>query len=344
MKKRTPERHGNAVAHDATAALANDIRPGQSIELLKELHILTREGKLNQDSRRKLKQVYHLYQFIEKLLLELAPQPASQLLAEGGGTPALSPLEPDAASASQRWAGGQTPGITLADHGAGKSYLGFILYDLFFKSRESGHIYGIETRPELVQKSRELAARLGFDRMAFLNLTVAESALSDQLPERIDVVTALHACDTATDDAIAFGLQKQARFMVLVPCCQAEVARVLSQHKALSLQRTPLSELWRHPLHTREMGSQITNVLRCLYLEACGYQVTVTELVGWEHSMKNELIIARHTGQKKRAAAQRLRELLAQFGLNELLHTRFTSLPENATDFASLANDTGPAE
>jgi hypothetical protein len=200
------------------------------------------------------------------------------------------------------------------------------LYDLFFKSRASGHIYGIETRPELVQKSTELAARLGFARMSFLNLTVAQSAQSDLLPERIDVVTALHACDTATDDAIAFGLQKQARFMVLVPCCQAEVARVLSQHKALSLSRTPLSELWRHPIHTREMGSQITNVLRCLYLEACGYQVTVTELVGWEHSLKNELILARYTGQKKRAAAQRLRALLDEFGLAELIHARFAYL------------------
>ena len=87
--------------------------------------------------------------------------------------------------------------------------------------------------------------------------------------------------------------------MVLVPCCQAEVAGVLRKNKALALARTPLAELWRHPLHTREIGSQITNVLRCLYLEANGYQVTVTELVGWEHSMKNELIIARHTGQRK---------------------------------------------
>jgi hypothetical protein len=277
--------------------LAPEIRPGQSVELLKELHILTREGKLNQDSRRKLKQVYHLYQFIEKLLLELP--------AKSGG-------------------------LTLADHGAGKSYLGFILYDLFFKSQAEGHIYGVETRPELVQKSRELAARLGFERMAFLNLSVAESATAQELPARIDMVTALHACDTATDDAIAFGLQKNAKYMVLVPCCQAEVARCLSEHKALSLSRTPLAELWRHPLHTREMGSQITNVLRCLYLEACGYQVTVTELVGWEHSMKNELIIARHTGQRKRAAAERLRALLQEFGLSALLNTRFTLPADNA--------------
>lgn len=275
---------------DALLAGLPEIRPGQSLELLKELHILTREGRLNQDSRRKLKQVYHLFQFIEKLLLEL---PASDA------------------------------GITLADHGAGKSYLGFIIYDLFFKALASGHIYGIETRPELVQKSRELAARLGFTRMSFLNLSVAESAQSADLPDRIDVVTALHACDTATDDAIAFGLRKHAQFMVLVPCCQAEVASCLRQNKALALARTPLAELWRHPLHTRELGSQITNVLRCLYLEASGYQVTVTELVGWEHSLKNELIIARYTGHRSRSAAERLRAVLQEFGLTALLETRF---------------------
>jgi hypothetical protein len=280
--------------------LAAELRPGQSIELLKELHILTREGKLNQDSRRKLKQVYHLFQFIEKLLDELQTEKQ------------------------------QT--FSLADHGAGKSYLGFILYDLYFKVHAAGHIYGIETRAELVDKSAQLAARLGFDRMSFLNLTVAESGQSSELPDRVDVVTALHACDTATDDAITFGLQKRARAMVLVPCCQAEVARHLNQCKALSLSRTPLAELWRHPLHTREIGSQITNVLRCLYLEACGYHVTVTELVGWEHSMKNELILARYTGQKKRSAAQRLRAILQEFGIESLLDTRFTRLPDNQAD------------
>ncbi len=319
MTRKTVTNHKAKPAKaEVPQVLVDDLRPGQSIELLKELHILTRDGKLNQDSRRKLKQVYHLYQFIEKLLLELVSEEDKKLSNGSLNSPTQS--------------GQKNRGITLADHGAGKSYLGFILYDLFFKDRSSGQLFGIETRSELVEKSHALAARLGFTRMAFLNLTVAESAQSGQLPERIDVVTALHACDTATDDAISFGLQKKARFMVLVPCCQAEVARVLSQHKALSLARTPLSELWRHPLHTREMGSQITNVLRCLYLEACGYQVTVTELVGWEHSMKNELIIARYTGQKKRAAAERLRALLDEFGLNDLLHTRFTSLSDNPSE------------
>jgi hypothetical protein len=163
--------------------------------------------------------------------------------------------------------------------------------------------------------------------MRFLPISAADAADVRELPAAIDMVTALHACDTATDDAIAFGLRKQARFLVLVPCCQAEVAATLRQTKALSLARTPLAELWRHPLHTREMGSQLTNVLRCLYLEANGYQVTVTELVGWEHSMKNELILARRTGQRKRSAAQRLRALLAEFGLESLEPVRYPGLP-----------------
>ncbi|MCX7178176.1 MAG: SAM-dependent methyltransferase, partial [Proteobacteria bacterium] len=113
-----------------------EIKPGQSIELLKELHILTRDGKMNQDSRRKLKQIYHLHQFIEPLLKEVQSTQAS---------------------------------INLVDHGAGKSYLGFILYDLFFKQLDSAHhIYGIETRDELVNKSVDLAKKLGFTGMSFL--------------------------------------------------------------------------------------------------------------------------------------------------------------------------------
>jgi len=267
----------------------HDIRPGQSIELLKALHILTRDGKMNQDSRRKLKQVYHLFQFIEPLLKDVQQERGA---------------------------------VTLADHGAGKSYLGFILYDLFFKEQKDAvgngsHIYGIETREELVKSSEDLAKRLGFGGMSFLNLSVAESITSSRLPGTIDVVTALHACNTATDDAIHFALEKKAKYIVVVPCCQAEVASVLRKNKGKALA-DPLAEIWRHPLHTREFGSQITNVLRCLQLEAHGYQVSVTELVGWEHSMKNELIVAQFKDLPTRKPAERLTEMLERIGLQEL--------------------------
>lgn len=291
MKKKAPPLGTSAGVPSVAEQLG--LAAGQSLELLQELHILTREGRLNQDSRRKLKQVQHLFQFIAPLLQELC-------------------------------ADGHAP--RLADHGAGKSYLGFILYDLFFKALGRGEIYGIEWREDLVQRSRDLAQRLGFTRMHFFAMSVAESAAQHNLPDCFDLVTALHACDSATDDAIAFALKKHARAIVLVPCCQAELAARLRQNKALHLARTPLAELWRHPLHTRELGSHLTNVLRCLYLEACGYQVSVTELVGWEHSMKNELILARYHGQKKHSAAQRLRDLLAEFGLESLMGVRFSQL------------------
>ncbi len=264
--------------------LADVLRPGQSVELLKELHILTRDGRLNQDSRRKLKQVHHLCHFIEPLIDEVL---------------------------------GRRDTLTLVDHGAGKSYLGFILYDLFLKARPA-HIHGIERRDDLVDRARALAARLGFVRMSFLNATVAESIQSDALPETIDIVTALHACDTATDDAIRFALARRAHHIVLVPCCQAEVAAVLRRRKNAAFGMTALSEIWRHPIHTREFGSLLTNVLRCLQLESHGYRLSVTELVGWEHSLKNELIIATRTGARHRSARERLQQILRELELQEL--------------------------
>ncbi len=266
-----------------------EIRPNQSIDLLKALHILTRDGKLNQDSRRKLKQVYHLVNFIEPLFNEVLAKNANPV---------------------------------LVDHGAGKSYLGFILYDLLLKQLNAGEVIGIETRADLVERSRTLATELGFARMCFEHLTVEESTVSTIIPARVDIVTVLHACNTATDDAIQFGLKKHAQYMVLVPCCQAEVAEVLRRHKNESFGKTPLSEIWRHPIHTREFGSQITNVLRCLQLESAGYSLTVTELVGWEHSMKNELIIAKYTGQPRKNAQARLDAILQELNL-EALKPRF---------------------
>lgn len=262
-----------------------EMRDGQSIELLKELHILTRDGKINQDSRRKLKQVYHLYNFIEPLLKDLKESGAN---------------------------------LNLVDHGAGKSYLGFIIYDLFYKDLPAtGHVYAIETRDELIKKSRDLQQRLKFKNMTFVNASVAESIQSDKLPTQVDIVTALHACDTATDDAIDFALAKNAKHIVLVPCCQAEVAKALREGKKQQLAN-PLTEIWRHPIHTREFGSHLTNVLRALRLEAHGYQVTVTELIGLEHSMKNELIVATKKEGPRRRHAERLNWIIQEMGLENL--------------------------
>jgi hypothetical protein len=250
----------------------NDIAalwPGQSKDLLKSLHILTPQGTLNQDSRRKLKQVQHLVQLI---------------------TPHLEGL------------------TSLADLGAGKSYLGLMLYDLFLRERPDMRLYAVEQRKELVDATKLIASRSKFDRVSFVASSILDAATSTELPESIDAVTALHACDTATDEAIAFALKKNAKFIALVPCCQAEVARLLD-----SVPARELDNLWRHGIHRREFGSHLTNVIRALYLESLGYKVRVTELIGWEHSMKNELILAEKIQRGNKAARRQLDTLLEKF-------------------------------
>ncbi len=287
---------------------SDDVIQGHSIDLLKALHILTRDGKINQDSRRKLKQVTHLFRFIEPMLKELAQS---------------------------------HPAFRIVDMGAGKSYLGFILMDLFLRDHApEACVIGIDTRQDLVDRSEALAKAMNLKGMAFLNLSAGDALISPSLPSHVDMVTALHACNTATDDAIRFGLQKHARYLVLVPCCQAEVAanlrRLKSQHK-----QDPLSEIWRHPLHTREFGSQLTNALRCLQLEAHGYQVTVTELVGWEHSMKNELILAERKGPPQKRSALRLLEILDRLGLDALRERFF--VPAQFTSGAAPSSTGAPS-
>jgi len=240
---------------------ASDLWPGQSVALLKALHILTHNGGLNADSRRKLKQVQHLAQLI---------RPAIDAMLKEKDQP------------------------VLADLGAGKSYLGLILYDLYFAPAGRGQVIAVETRPELIAASQKVASESGFDRIRFVEGRIADAEVGP-----VDIVTALHACDTATDEAILFALKHEAKFVALVPCCQAELARGLDDIKG------PLAQLWRHPIQRREFGAHLTNVLRGLYLEAHGYKVRVTEFTGFEHTQKNEMLFAeRHQRSNPRAKAE----------------------------------------
>jgi Methyltransferase domain len=257
--------------------------PEKSVPLLKALHILTREGTLNADSRRKLTQVLHLTQLL---------RPALETLLKEPNEPAL------------------------ADLGAGKSYLGFILYDLVIGPAGRGSVVGVETREKLVESSRALAAQSGFERMQFIVAPIADAILPGG---HADMVTALHACDTATDDAIRFALRHEAKTIALVPCCQAEVARLLESESG------PLRQLWRHPIQRREFGAHVTNVIRGLVLEAHGYKVRVTELTGLEHSMKNELILAERHQRSNAQARGELDRLIDHLGVKPALLDTMTS-------------------
>jgi hypothetical protein len=252
---------------------------GQSPALLKELHLLTRDGNLNADALRKLKQVNHLVGLLQ---------------------PALDDL----------WE--RHPQPSVVDAASGNAYLAFILYELFFKPSDKGELTCIESRPELTARSQERAKSLGYDRMKFVTAKLDDPA---GWPSRVHLVTALHACDTATDDALAAAIRAGADHVAVVPCCQAEVAQQLKERKGGELAQA----LAAHPWHRREFGSHLTNVIRALALEASGYQVTVTELTGFEHSLKNELILGRRVHRESRPAKERLDRLLADTGVQPKL-------------------------
>lgn len=223
------------------------------------------------------------------------------------------------------------PSPVVVDAGSGNAYLGFILYELFLKDpppgkdTAAGTLLSIEGRPELTERAKERAQRLGFTRMRF------ETAHLDSAtwPERIHLLTALHACDTATDDALVAAIQHGADHVAVVPCCQAEVAAQLKGKRPEV--DTSLGLLFQHPWHRREFGSHLTNVIRAMTLEAFGYQVTVTELTGWEHSLKNELILGRRVHKENRPARAKLETLLGSFGVQPKLTRVLGVEPAGAT-------------
>jgi hypothetical protein len=252
----------------------SELWSGQSRDLLKALHILTPEGRLNQDSRRKLKQVQHLVQLLKPTLDRLYE------------------VEPDP---------------LVVDLGAGKSYLGLILYDLVIGPAKRGTLAAVELRADLAKTAAEIARDSGFDRARFTAAPILSSE-ADAVAggRRIALVTALHACDTATDDAIRFALKHDAAAIALVPCCQAEAARLLEDLHG------PMDQLWRHPIQRRAFGAHLTNTIRALLLEAHGYKVRLTEFTGFEHTQKNELILAERVQRSNPQARAHLDRLLAQ--------------------------------
>jgi hypothetical protein len=276
---KTPEaRRGDASPARAAATRPDAVRrevDGLPLPLLQALHLVTRDGQLNADARRKLKQVQHLVGLLRPALedaLARAPEPV------------------------------------VVEFGAGKAYLGFVLAELVLRAAGRGVVTCVEARPELVAGGAALAAAMGQTRMRFVEGEVAHAAL----PERVHVVTALHACDTATDDALFRAIRAGADHVAVVPCCQAELARLWREAEA------PIAPPWdvlqAHAWHRREHGSHVTNVLRALALEAHGYQVTVTELTGWEHALKNELILGRRVHRENARARARLDALVAAIG------------------------------
>ena len=216
------------------------------------------------------------------------------------------------------------PWPTIVDFGSGKSALSLVLASAWPHRHGRGELLAVEQRLDLMQKADAAARQASMTSLR----TVPSSILAADLPDRIHFGFALHACDVATDHALVRSINAHADYIAVVPCCQAELGRQLQDLK----HGTGLPALWHRPWHRREFGAHLTNVLRVLALQCRGYQVTVTELAGWEHAVKNELIIARKVARYHRQSVQELQALLAQIPVRPWLLQELGLLGGDAGD------------
>ncbi|MDX1911925.1 MAG: SAM-dependent methyltransferase [Saprospiraceae bacterium] len=201
-------------------------------------------------------------------------------------------------------------GAHIADMGSGKGYLSFALYDYLANQLGiSPQITGIELRPHLVAHCNEAAKKSGFEGLTFIAQDIAQYR-----PERLDMLIALHACDTATDLALAAGIRQKAAIIVAAPCCHKQIRREMQAHNEMA-------PLLRHGILLERQAELLTDGIRALLLESEGYQTRVFEFISSEHTAKNVMItataIARPAPTRKRDALAKIAALKTGFGIRE---------------------------
>ena len=248
--------------------------PAASQPWLHALGVTTATGAVREGMADKHRQIH---KFVEIL----------SHLAAGAALPADRPME-------------------IADMGCGKGYLTFAAHDYFNQvEARPANVQGIEARPELAEKCNQIAREAGCARLVFRPGTIASSSFA-----ALDVLIALHACDTATDDALAKGVQADATLIVVAPCCQQELRP--------QLQPAPVfAPALRHGIFRERHAEFATDALRALLLEWAGYDTKVFEFISTEHTAKNLMIAAsKRRGPGRTAdAAGHVRELAAFYGI-----------------------------
>jgi len=181
--------------------------------------------------------------------------------------------------------GARAAPIRVVDYGAGKGYLTFAVHEhLRRRFGVAPEVTGVELRADLVAFCNGVAERSGCAGLRFV-----AGDLRTHVPEAVDVMIALHACDTATDHAIDLGVRAGAAVLVCSPCCHKELRPQLAKPRLLS-------GLLRHGIHLGQEAEMVTDSMRALLLETCGYEAQVFEFVSLEHTSKNKMILAKRRG------------------------------------------------
>ncbi len=249
------------------------LSPDRGAEVLQAIGLLTERGTIRAEQRHKYRQIT---QFIKRM------QPALASFQERGR-------------------------VSVLDCASGKSYLTFGL--TYYCTQVLGlraDLTGLETNPQLVADCRAIQARLDYPNMRFHLTPIVDFQPADP----VDVTISLHACDTATDQAIAKGIELESSWLFIVPCCQADVARQLDEHPHSFLTR-------RHGLFERRLADWLTDGLRVLALEASGYRVSAVEFVSPLDTPKNLMLIAEKGvgSQRRRQAQAEYQKLRDQYGV-----------------------------
>ena len=257
---------------DTSTLLSRDyyIKAKDAGKLLKAIGIMSKEGKIKNDKIRKYNQIDHYVELLDKNFESMKKH----------GT------------------------LNIIDVGCGKSYLSFVLnYYLTEVKKIRCHFIGIDISENVIEASRNIQKELGYRNMEFHAMDVKD--FKDD--RKIDVVLSLHACDTATDMALAFGVYKEADFIVAVPCCHKEMLKTYSY--------APFEGIMKHGILKARLADTLTDGLRGLMLEEHGYDVSIVEYISPLETPKNLMIRAFNTGTPDAAAKENADELIRSFGI-----------------------------
>ncbi|MFQ8663393.1 MAG: class I SAM-dependent methyltransferase [Lachnospiraceae bacterium] len=229
------------------------LEEGTMVPFLRDLGVMTEEGKIVRTKFDKFRQINRFLEFIEDILPQL----------DKGRE------------------------VTILDFGCGKSYLTFAMYYYLHELKQYDiRIIGLDLKSEVIRHCNELSVKYGYEKLTFLEGDIADYEGVD----RVDMVVTLHACDTATDYALAKAVGWHAKVILSVPCCQHEINR--------QIENDVLKPILKHGLLKERFSAIVTDALRAEYLEREGYEVQVLEFIDMEHTPKNILIRAIDTGKK----------------------------------------------
>jgi SAM-dependent methyltransferase len=251
------------------------IKPGKADTLLKEIGIMSKDGKIKNDKIRKYNQIDHYVELLEGILDKLPTRET----------------------------------INIIDCGCGKSYLTFVLnYYLTEIKKKKCHFIGLDYSSGVIEASKKMAESLGYRNMEFHAMDIKDFTTN----KKIHVVISLHACNTATDMALAFGVRINSEVIIAVPCCQRELLNQYSYE--------PFKGILKHGILKARMADVLTDGMRSLMLEAQGYDVSVVEYISPLETPKNLMIRAIKTGEENSAAMDEYINLMSELNVYPSLY------------------------